>query len=227
MLEELISGVFHPDAMHTEIDGLYRLIREDVAADTRKELSTEAFEMGVVRKVDRPFEPPGLPPQIQIPVRQVPGLKSFVTERVQNVRAQLAGESEGYRIQPYHPISPEQMFEMNRERSTIVPGLPDAFPGVQVWQAREQLGLTKDQQEKIHAILKATVEQHRPIQERIEKLQKEVYVLVTAGKEELAQQKARGGEKLNQQRMKILPPAFEQIVQILTESQRQMLMEGL
>ncbi|MBI1929898.1 CotH kinase family protein, partial [Candidatus Poribacteria bacterium] len=218
-LEELIAGAFRPDVMAAEIDRLYQLVHGDVTADTRKEFPTEAFEIGVVTKVERPFRPPGLPLPIQIPVRQVPGLKSFVAERVQNVRAQLAG-AEGYRVQPYSPISPEQMFEMNRQRSTVIAGLPDEYPGVQLWQIREQLELTESQREQIEAILKATAEQNRSIQTQIENLQKEVYLLMAAGKGELAEKKAGSAETLHQQRVKILAPAFERIMGVLTETQR-------
>ena len=111
---------------------------------------------------------------------------------------------------------------MQREKSSVIAGLPDQYTGVQLWQAREQLDLTKSQKNQIETILKGAGEQNQPIQAKIEEIQDEVYSLIKKGHEELARQTAGSGESLHEERLKILAPACERIItQVLTHSQRQ------
>jgi hypothetical protein len=122
-LRKLIEGPFHPDAMHAEIDRLYALIRTAAVEDTHNAYPTEAFKHSISANVPLGmFSLSGTPiaqspqPSLRLssfgsfqqsaePIMQVIGLKPFVTKRVESVRAQLAGEKQGYVIWTLVPPS--------------------------------------------------------------------------------------------------------------------------
>ncbi len=123
-LRKLIEGPFHPDAMHAEIDRLYALIRTDAVRDTHEAYPAEAFEHSISANVPLgmfslsgvPIAQPRQLPfrlgtygsfrQYAEPTMQVIGLKPFVTKRVESVRAQLAGEKQGYVMWTLAPSPP-------------------------------------------------------------------------------------------------------------------------
>lgn len=76
IVEELLDGPFAEAAMQARIDALAALVRPVVEADTEKFFTTAEFEQGLDSDV----------------VRGGIGLMSFVRERQEAVRAQLAGE---------------------------------------------------------------------------------------------------------------------------------------
>jgi len=113
-LREFINGVFAPEAMHAEIDRLHEFIKEAVKADSHIIFPLVAFEKSINDTVEQIF-----------PVfsNGIIGLKPFVTGRVASVKAQLAGEKEGYKIErsPMEsaPRSPRTEEERKAQRKVL------------------------------------------------------------------------------------------------------------
>ena len=129
-LMNLTETHFRPDTMHAEIDWLYALIHDAVAADKHKQFSTEWFERSIsenIRLGHRPglFERPTRqaqpgaqggrkahrdprPPPPQPMLEEIIGLKPFVVKRVESVTAQLRGEKRGYIIKRFGSRRPKR-----------------------------------------------------------------------------------------------------------------------
>jgi len=82
-LEELITGIFSPEAMYALIDELAELIRPYVEADELKFYTTEEFETALNQDIQSGGRGMGMTPF---------GLKAFVAERVESIRQQLDSE---------------------------------------------------------------------------------------------------------------------------------------
>jgi len=89
-LRKFIDGVFAADAMYPEIDRLYAFIKNAVEEDSHVIYPTTSFEKSIDDTVE---------PIFPIFSNGIIGLKPFVTGRVVSVKAQLAGEKEGYKIE--------------------------------------------------------------------------------------------------------------------------------
>ncbi len=88
-IKTLINGTFSEGEMCSKIDALYHRIEKDVREDMWKEYSTEDFERSIEFDLQaRRFDPRG--------GDVVNGLKPFVKERIESVKAQLAGERRGF-----------------------------------------------------------------------------------------------------------------------------------
>jgi spore coat protein CotH len=85
-LQELIEGPFSEEVMYARIDALADLIRPYVEKDDLKFFTTKQFEMALSKDLPSSSirQSGGTGPK-------APGLKSFIHERIESVRGQLAG----------------------------------------------------------------------------------------------------------------------------------------
>lgn len=88
-IQEYIDGVFAPEAMHIEMQRLHDFISDAVEADSHEIYSAEDFKRSLDEMVA---------PKFPIFSSGIIGLKTFVTERVASIKAQLAGEREGHLV---------------------------------------------------------------------------------------------------------------------------------
>jgi len=88
-IREYIQGAFKPEKMHAETQRLHDFIKDAVATAPYAIFSTDEFEKSLDGMLEQKF-----------PVfsDSIIGLNIFVTERVDSVKAQLAGEKEGYKV---------------------------------------------------------------------------------------------------------------------------------
>jgi len=144
-LRKLIEGPFHPNEMHAELDRLYALARIDAVRDTHKAFPTEAFEQSIHANVALGISslsgvPIAQPRQLSFhlsscgsfrqyaePTMQVIGLKPFVTKRVESVKAQLAGERQGYVIWTLAPPSAPPSMSSNTGLQRTLAGIQYAL----------------------------------------------------------------------------------------------------
>ncbi len=91
-IRKFIDGPFAPATMDAEIDRLHEFIKDAAKSDANKIYPTPAFERSIHDTVE---------PLFSIFSNGIIGLKPFVAGRVASVKAQLAGEREGYRIEHF------------------------------------------------------------------------------------------------------------------------------
>jgi len=89
-VREYIQGAFEPEKMHAEIQRLHDFIKDAVVAAPHKIFSDDEFKESLDGMVEQKFP---------IFSDSIIGLNIFVTERVDSVKAQLAGEKEGYKLE--------------------------------------------------------------------------------------------------------------------------------
>jgi hypothetical protein len=89
-IREFAAGPLVPEIMHAEIQRLHNFIRDAVAADSHAIFSYDDFERSLEQMVE---------PKFPVFGSGIIGLKTFVTERIASVEAQLAGEKEGYKVE--------------------------------------------------------------------------------------------------------------------------------
>ncbi len=85
-ISEIINGPFSSEVMNARIDELADMIRPYVSADTMKSFTTAAFESFIGEGAATASDPRINAMGLNI------GLKAFVTERIESVKKQLAGE---------------------------------------------------------------------------------------------------------------------------------------
>jgi len=90
-MKALLDGPFQQSAMYQKIDALYQRIEEDVRLDTREDFTTEDFE----RSIDNHIQ------SKRGPIITFSGLKPFVAERIESVKAQLTGQRRGFVLRQF------------------------------------------------------------------------------------------------------------------------------
>lgn len=105
-IREYVQGAFEPEKMHAETQRLHDFIKDAVVAAPHKIFSDDEFKESLDGMVEQKFP---------IFSDSIIGLNIFVTERVDSVKAQLAGEKEGYQVAEISAPSPPPQQQLPKE----------------------------------------------------------------------------------------------------------------